>query len=212
MYLVSTCPDIAYAINILSQFMARPTHLRYSHLLRVLRYLRGTISRRLFFPSSTSLQLQAYSDATWVSDPSDRRSLSAYCVFLGSSLIAWKIKKQIVVFRSSAEAELRTMAAVTAEVTWLRCLLADLGVPVMGRTTLLSDSTGAVSIAWDLVKYELTKHIGVDASYTCSQVQEGVLALQFVPSELQVADFFTKPQTRTQHLYFLSKFSVCDPP
>ena len=104
------------------------------------------------------------------------------------------------------------MAAVTAEVTWLRCLLADFRVPVIGPTTVLSDSTGAISIARDPVKHELTKHIGVDASYTRSQVQEGVLALQFVPSELQVADFFTKPQTRAQHLYFLSKLSVCDPP
>lgn len=54
-YLVSTRPDIAYVVHILSQFMARPTRLHYSHLLRVLRYLRGTISRCLFFPSSTSL-------------------------------------------------------------------------------------------------------------------------------------------------------------
>jgi hypothetical protein len=47
----------------------------------------------LFFPRSSSLQLQAYSDATWTSDHSDRCSLSAYCVFFGSSLIAWKTKK-----------------------------------------------------------------------------------------------------------------------
>lgn len=52
----------------------------------------------------------------------------------------------------------------------------------------------------------------MDASYTRSQVQEGVLALQFVPSELQVADFFTKPHTRAQHLYCLFKLSVYDPP
>ena len=103
------------------------------------------------------------------------------------------------------------MAAVTAEVTWLRWLLVDFGVPVMGPTTLLSDSTGAISIARDPVKHELTKHIGVDASYTRSQVQKRVLSLQFVPSGLQIANFFTKPQTRVQHLYFLSKLSACDP-
>jgi hypothetical protein len=53
-----------------------------------MRYLRGTISRHLFFPRSNSLQLQAYCDATWTSDPSYRCSLSAYCVFLDGSLIA----------------------------------------------------------------------------------------------------------------------------
>jgi hypothetical protein len=42
----------------------------------------------LFFSRSSSLQLQAYCDATWASDPSDHHSLSVYCVFLGGSLIA----------------------------------------------------------------------------------------------------------------------------
>lgn len=158
------------------------------------------------------MQLQAYSDATWASDHSDRRSLSAYCVFLGSSLIAWKTKKQTAVSRSSAEAELIAMAALTAEITWLRWLLEDFGVFVSPPTPLLSDSTGAISIARDPVKHELTKHIGVDASYMRSQVQNEVVALQYVPSELQLADFFTKAQTRAQHSYFLSKLSMVDPP
>uniref|UniRef100_A0A0A9A198 Reverse transcriptase Ty1/copia-type domain-containing protein n=1 Tax=Arundo donax TaxID=35708 RepID=A0A0A9A198_ARUDO len=124
-YLGITRPYIFHTVHILSQFICSPTQLHYSHLLRVLRYLRGTISRRLFFPRSSSLKLQAFSDATWASDPSDRWSLSAYCVFLGSSLIAWKTKKQTAVSRSSAEAELRAMASVTAEITWLRWLLVD---------------------------------------------------------------------------------------
>jgi hypothetical protein len=51
------------------------------------------------------------------------------------------------------------MALVTAEVTWLRWLLEDFGISI-------SRPTGAISIARDPVKHELTKHIGVDASYT----------------------------------------------
>ena len=76
-YLAVTRPDISYPVHILSQFVSAPTSVHYSHLLRVLRYLHGTISRRLFFPRSGSLQLQDYSDATRASDPTDRRSLSA---------------------------------------------------------------------------------------------------------------------------------------
>jgi hypothetical protein len=72
----------------------------------------------LFFPRSSSIQLQAYFDATWVSD-ADCRSLSAYYGFLGGSLIARKIKKQTVISHSSADAELQTMALATAKVTWL---------------------------------------------------------------------------------------------
>jgi hypothetical protein len=165
-YLGVTRPDISYSVHILSQYVSAPTQIHYNHLLRVLRYLRGTISRHLFFPHFSSLQPQAYCDATWASDPSDHRSLSVYCVFLGGSLIAWNTKKQIAVSRSSAEAELRAIALVTAEVTWPRWLLEDFDVSISMPTPLLSDNTGAISIARDPIKYELTKHIGVDAHFT----------------------------------------------
>jgi len=84
------------------------------------------------------------------------------------------------------------MALMTAEVTWLWWLLEDFGVFVSGPTPLLSDSTCAISIARDPVKHDLTKHIGVDASYTRAQVQDDVITLHYVPSEVQLADFFTK--------------------
>jgi hypothetical protein len=87
-YLGITRPDISYSVHILSQFVSAPTEIHYSHILRVLHYLRNTMSHRLFFSLSSSLQLQAYCDATWVSDPSARHSLSSYCIFLGGSLIA----------------------------------------------------------------------------------------------------------------------------
>jgi hypothetical protein len=47
-----------------------------------LRYLHGTITCRLFFPRSSSLQLQAYSDAIWVSDTSKSYLLSRTLLLL----------------------------------------------------------------------------------------------------------------------------------
>jgi hypothetical protein len=66
----------------------------------------------------------------------------------------------------SAEAELCAITLVTMEVTWLRWLLEDFSVSISMLTPLLSNSIGAISIARDLVKHELTKHIGVDAHFT----------------------------------------------
>jgi hypothetical protein len=62
------------------------------------------------------------------------------------------------------------MTLVTVEVTWLWWLLEDFGVSVSMLTPLLSNSTGAISITRDPAKHELTKHIGVDAYYTRSQI------------------------------------------
>jgi hypothetical protein len=57
MYLTTTRPDIAYATQQLSQFMASPTVTHHPAALRVLRYLKRSPGRGLFFPHSSDLQL-----------------------------------------------------------------------------------------------------------------------------------------------------------
>jgi hypothetical protein len=104
------------------------------------------------------------------------------------------------------------MTLVTVEVTWLWWLLEDFVVSVSMLTPFLFDSTWAISIAHDPVKLELTKHIGVDAHFMQSYVKNGVVALQYLPSELQLVDFYTKAQTRAHHQFYLFKLSVVDPP
>jgi hypothetical protein len=211
-YLTVTRPDIAHAVHILSQFVSAPTSVHFGHLLRVLRYLRGTSSQCLFYACDSLLRFHAYSDSTWASDPTNRRSITGYCILLGSSPLAWKSKKQAVVSRSSTEAELRALATTTSEIVWLRWLLADFGIPCDAPTPLLCDNTGAIQIANDPAKHELTKHIGVDAFFTRSHCHQKTIALQYVPSELQLADFFTKAQTREQHRLHLLKLNASDPP
>ncbi|XP_052167948.1 uncharacterized mitochondrial protein AtMg00810-like [Oryza glaberrima] len=208
-YLTVTRLDIAHAVHILSQFVSAPTSVHFGHLLRVLRYLRGISSQCLFYARDSPLQLHAYSDSTWASDPTDRRSVTGYCILLGSSPLAWKSKKQAVVSRSSTEAKLRALATTTSEIVWLRWLLVDFGIVCGAPTPLLC--IGAIQIANDPVKHELTKHIGVDASFTRSHCYQKTIALQYVPSELQVADFFSKAQTREQHRLHLLKLSALDP-
>ncbi|KAL4038616.1 hypothetical protein IC575_002238 [Cucumis melo] len=62
----------------------------------------------------------------WVG--SHRSALQPF-FYLGDSLISWRSKKQSVVSRSSTESEYRALADATAELLWLRWLLADMGVP-----------------------------------------------------------------------------------
>ncbi|XP_042426160.1 uncharacterized mitochondrial protein AtMg00810-like [Zingiber officinale] len=163
-YLTVTRPDIAYAVHVVSQFVTAPTTVHWAAVLRILQYLRGTQFQSLLFPSTSSLELCAYSDADWAGDLTDRKSTTGFCIFLGDSLISWKSKKQDVISRSSIEAEYRAMATATCEIVWLRWLLADIGVFLQKPTALHCDNQSVIQIARNTVFHERTKHIEIDYS------------------------------------------------
>ncbi|XP_074327795.1 secreted RxLR effector protein 161-like [Apium graveolens] len=146
-YLTITRPDIAYVVHIISQFVTFPTTVNWDVVLRILRYLHRTQFQSLLFPSNSSLELRAYSDADWDGDPEDRKSTTDFCIFLGNSLILWKSKKHDIVSRSSSEAEYRAMASTTSEIVWLHRLLADLGISLPNSTPLYCDNKNAIHIA-----------------------------------------------------------------
>ena len=173
--------------------MAAPRSPYYASVLRILRYMKGTIFDGLHFSSHSSLTLQAHSDADWAGDPTDRRSTTRYCFLLGDSLICWRSKKQTVVARSSTEAEYRALAATTTELIWLHWLLQDLGVDCSTVTKLLYDNRSAIQIAHNDVFHERTKHIEIDCHFILHHLLQGILTLQSISTQDQLADIFTKP-------------------
>ncbi|KAL4271256.1 hypothetical protein GQ457_13G012420 [Hibiscus cannabinus] len=86
---------------------------------------------------------------TWelVSLPHDsRKSTTCFCVFLGSSLISWKSKKQQIVSRSSSEVEYRALVVVTCEIQWINYLLADLHIQYVSAN-LYCDNLSVIKLA-----------------------------------------------------------------
>jgi hypothetical protein len=62
-YLSLTRPDIAFAVNKVSQFMHAPRDVHWFAIKRILRYLKSTIDYGLLIKKCSSQQLFAYSDA-----------------------------------------------------------------------------------------------------------------------------------------------------
>ncbi|KAH9753630.1 putrescine-binding periplasmic protein-related [Citrus sinensis] len=91
--------------------MHAPRKPHWDAALRIMKYLKGSPGLGLLFSSSNSFTLKAYCDANWANCRITRRSTTGYCVFLGDSLISWKVKKQKTVSRSSLEAEYRLKLA-----------------------------------------------------------------------------------------------------
>ncbi|XP_028121914.1 uncharacterized protein LOC114319109 [Camellia sinensis] len=69
----------------LFQFIAVPRSPHYAALVRILRYLKGTLFHGLHYSPHSSLQLHAFSDADWAGDPTDRRSTTGFCFFLAAT-------------------------------------------------------------------------------------------------------------------------------
>ncbi|XP_057426413.1 uncharacterized mitochondrial protein AtMg00810-like [Lotus japonicus] len=126
LYLTTTRPDISFAVNQSSQFLSAPTDVHEAAAYRVLKYIKGNPGCGLFYPAASSTVLTAFSDSDWAGCVDTRKSITRYCMFLGSSLISWRSKKQNTASRSSCEAEYRAMAAAVCEVQWLSYLLKDL--------------------------------------------------------------------------------------
>ncbi|KAL2252320.1 UNVERIFIED_CONTAM: Retrovirus-related Pol polyprotein from transposon RE1, partial [Sesamum indicum] len=105
LYLGFTRPDISYAVQQLSQHLQHPCEKHWEAAVHLVRYLKGSISTGLFFPSNSDFSLKAFCGADWARCKLIRRSITGFCVFMGGSPISWKTKKQTTVARSSAEAE-----------------------------------------------------------------------------------------------------------
>ncbi|XP_019196059.1 PREDICTED: uncharacterized protein LOC109189892 [Ipomoea nil] len=122
LYLTNTRPDISYSVQQLSQFVDKPrdTHLATTH--RILRYLKGSTGKGLFYASKSSLKLQGFSDSDWATCTETRKSITWYWIYLGESPISWKTKKQATVSRSSSEAEYRALASTICELQYNGCL------------------------------------------------------------------------------------------
>ena len=207
-YLTITRPDVSFTVQLLSQFMHQPTTVHMQAGKRLLRYLCGSPRQGLLLASSSAAELTAFCDSDWAGCPITRKSTTGYCVFLGSSPISWKSKKQSVIARSSAEAEYRAMALTTCEVTWLVALLKDLGFKKLPPTILKCDNQAALAIAANPVLHEKTKHIEIDCHFVRDKIKDGTIVTAHVPSKDQVADILTKILPVQQHKHMLTKLGA----
>lgn len=117
---IRTRPDLTHAVTFLSQFSSCPTEVHLKAAKRVLRYLNGTKDYKLHFPCGQKLDLNGYSDSSYASNLTDRKSLSGYIFQLGGSPISWRSRKQKSVSVSTTEAEYMALSLTTRQLVWLR--------------------------------------------------------------------------------------------
>ncbi|XP_014523648.1 uncharacterized protein LOC106779943 [Vigna radiata var. radiata] len=206
-YLTITRPGLSYAVNLVSQFLQAPTTDHFQAVKHILRYVKGTMSYGLSFTRGASLNVLGYSDADWARCIETRRSTYGYSIFSGGNLVSWSAKKQPTVARSSCESEYRAMANAAAELIWLTHLLHDLHISHQAPT-LLCDNKSAIFLSQNPVAHKRAKHIDIDYHFVQELVLSHKLITQFIPSDLQLADIFTKSLPGPLFQFFRAKLHV----
>ena len=194
--MICTRPDIAYAVNSLAQFASNPLPVHIQALKRVLRYLRGSIHRRIIYTGTDAPDAQpelvGYSDASW-GGGAGCRSVTGYAFMLAGGVISWQSARQKTVALSTVEAEYMATAAAVKEAIWWRSFFGGLGHDTSRSTLLHSDSQGSIALAHNPDHHARTKHIDIRYHFIRQHVADKTIALSFVGTQAMAADIFTKP-------------------
>jgi hypothetical protein len=203
---VGTRMDITYAVSRLSQHLMDPTIRHWNAVLRVFRYLKGTIDYHLVYNLGASdATLIGYTDADYAS-AQDRVSVSAYTFIFNGASIAWSSKRQRTVATSTVEAEYIALCTSAKQAVWLRGLFIELGQDKFlskapGRPVLLyGDNQGALALVENPENHARTKHIDVQYHYIRYLVGNGSITTAYCPTDQMAADVLTKPLAKVKLL------------
>jgi hypothetical protein len=90
------------------------------------------------------LELRAYSDVDYGSDPTYHKSVTGFHIFLGDFIIYLKSKKQSIVSQSSIEVEYHAMTSTIKKIVWLHWLLVDMRVSLSHFTPMYCDNHNSI--------------------------------------------------------------------
>ncbi len=201
--MLGTCPDISFVITKLSQYLSNPGEEHWIAINCLLQYLNATKNYRLIYDGNSEHDDESgYSDSDWAGDPRDHCSISSFIFIMADAAVSWSSKKQPSVALSSMEGEYMAMMHATKEAIWIQQFLQDIWFPLPNPTTLLVNNQGAIALTSNPTFHAWTKHIGVHHHFIHEQVEDCDISLEYIPTNDQVADIFTKVLLYDKHSMF----------
>ena len=103
---------------------------------------------------------------------------------------------QPTVSLSSTEAEYRVLTDAAKDIIHFWRLFKELGINTNTPTTLLSDNQSCIKLVKNPVLHARTKHIEIHHHFIQEATDAEEVQIEYVPTQLQLADFLTKPLTK----------------
>ena len=109
---------------------------------------------------------------------------------------------------STAEAEYIAAGSCCTQLLWLKQMLIDYGFD-LGVLTIFCDNTSAINISKNPVQHSRTKHIDIRHHFIRELVENKSLQLEYVDTEKQLADIFTKALDASRFDSLRKSLGVC---
>ncbi|KAH7422776.1 hypothetical protein KP509_12G025000 [Ceratopteris richardii] len=116
--MVSTRPNIAHAVGVVSRFMANLGRAHWEAIKSILRYLKGTKNKYLSY-GKDPLELKGFCDSDMAGDVDTWKSTSGYVFTLGDCALSWCSRPQKIAALSTTEAEYISATEASKEAIWL---------------------------------------------------------------------------------------------
>jgi hypothetical protein len=211
MYLmVCTRPDIAFAICQLSRYSSNHGAGHWSALMHVVRYVKGTKSLGITYRGNSGLYPTLFSDASFASDVDSRRSVSGYISYVGGGPVSWRSKLQSTTALSTCESEYIALCSAAQEAVHLRLLFQELvpnvnGSAVGAPIVVFEDNKATIDISRNPCLHEKQKHVDVKYHYVRECVLERRIQVQYLRTDLMLADILTKAVQNNVWLRLISQ-------
>ncbi|XP_050895221.1 secreted RxLR effector protein 161-like [Lathyrus oleraceus] len=146
LYLITSRPDITFAVGVCARYQAEPKVSHINQVKRILKYMNGTCDYGMLYSHDSNSMLVGYYDVDWAGSADDRKSTSGGCFFLGNNLVSWFNKKYNCVSLSIAEDEYIAAGSNCSQIIWMKQILTEYNV-TQDVMTLFYDNLSAINIS-----------------------------------------------------------------
>ena len=108
LYLIVSKLDISYisySVGVCARYQTNPKKSHMIALKRIIKYIKSTANFSVWYSMDTNDVSAGHSNANWVGNTNDRKSISGGCFYVTNNLVSWMSKKQSSIFLSTTEAE-----------------------------------------------------------------------------------------------------------
>jgi hypothetical protein len=203
-------PDIAFAVHQCARYTFRPTRKHELALVRIGRYLKGTMDKGLILSPSDEARIDCFPDADFAGlyghedsqDPHCARSRTGFVILAFGCPVLWKSRLQTEIALSTMEAEYVALSTACKDlfpiVDMVKSLCSAVGLSCESVAQLHikihEDNVGALTLA-GLEPRRMTprsKHYAIKYHWFREHVATRRIQLVKVDTHDQLGDLFTK--------------------